>query len=67
MVLNNLCAILPIFSFALTLIYKEVFENKNIFLNFIINFISCFFSFSCIIILKEAERAKNSEKNIIQN
>ena len=67
MVLNNLCAILPIFSFALTLIYKEVFENKNIFLNFIINFISCFFSFSCIIILKEAERAKNSEKNILQN
>jgi hypothetical protein len=67
MVLNNLCAILPIFSFALTLIYKEVFENKNIFLNFIINFISCFFSFSCIIILKEAERAKNSEKNILQS
>ena len=67
MVLTNICSIAPIFSFVLSLIYKEKFENNHIILNFLINFISCFFSFSCIIILKEAERMKNSEKDILQN
>ena len=66
-VLTNICSIAPIFSFVLSLIYKEKFENNHIILNFLINFISCFFSFSCIIILKEAERMKNSEKDILQN
>ena len=67
MILTNICSIAPIFSFALCLIYQEKFLNNHIIINFLINFISCFFSFSCIIILKEAERMKKSEKDILQN
>ena len=67
MILTNICSIAPIFSFALCLIYKEELLNNHIIINFLINFISCFFSFSCIIILKEAERMKKSEKDILQN
>jgi hypothetical protein len=66
MILTNICSIAPIFSFALSLIYREEFENNHIITNFLINFISCFFSFSSIIILKEAERMNNSEKDILQ-
>jgi hypothetical protein len=66
MILTNICSIAPIFSFALSLIYKEEFENNHITINFLINCISCFFSFSSIIILKEAERMNNSEKDILQ-
>ena len=67
MILTNICSIAPIFSFALCLIYQEKFLNNHIIINYLINFISCFFSFSCIIILKEAERMKKSEKDILQN
>ena len=66
MILTNICSIAPIFSFALSLIYKEEFENNHITINFLINCISCFFSFSSIIILKEAEKMRNYEKDILQ-
>ena len=59
MILTNLSSIAPIFSFALSLIYKDKFENCHIFINFIINFLSCFFAFCCIIMLKEVKRMKN--------
>ena len=59
MILTNLSSIAPIFSFALSLIYKDKFKSRHIFLNFLINFLSCFFAFSCIIMLKEVERMKN--------
>ena len=64
-ILTNLCTIAPIFSFALSWIYKEEIDKSQIIANFLNNFISCFSSFSCIIILKEAERVKNCEKDII--
>lgn len=64
-ILTNICAIAPIFCFALSWIYKNEIAKSQVIINFLINFISCFFSFSCIIILKEAERVKNCEKNIV--
>lgn len=64
-ILTNICAIAPIFSFALSWIYKTEFSNWQILANFFINFISCFFSLSCIVILKEAERIKNIERDIV--
>ena len=64
-ILTNLCTIAPIFSFALSWIYKEEIDKSQIIANFLNNFISCFSSFSCIIIIKEAERVKNCEKDII--
>ena len=64
-ILTNLCTIAPIFSFALSWIYKEEIDKSQIIANFLNNFISCFSSFSCIIILKEAERVKKREKDII--
>ena len=63
--LTNICTIAPIFSFALSLIHKEEIAKGQLVVNFIINFVSCFFSFCCIIILKEAERMENCEKEII--
>ena len=63
--LTNICTIAPIFSFALSLIHKEEITKGQLVVNFIINFVSCFFSFCCIIILKEAERMENCEKEII--
>ena len=64
-VLTNISSIAPIFSFVLSLIYKEKIAKNQLVSNFLINLFSCFFSFSCIIILKEAERIKNCEKDII--
>jgi len=64
-ILTNLCTIAPIFIFALSRIYKEDITRGQIIINFLINFFSCFFSFSCIIILKEAERMKKCERDII--
>ena len=64
-ILTNLCTIAPIFCFALSRIYKEDITRSQIVINFLINIISCFFSFSSIIILKEAERMKNCERDII--
>ena len=64
-ILTNICTIAPLFSFALSLIYKEEIARSQVIMKFLINFISCFFSFSSIIILKEAERMKNYEKDVI--
>ena len=63
--LTNICAISPIFSFALSWIYKQEIAKSQLITNFLINFLSCSSSFCCIIILKEAERMKNCEKEII--
>ena len=63
--LTNICAISPIFSFALSWIYKQEIAKSQLISNFLINFLSCSSSFCCIIILKEAERMKNCEKEII--
>jgi hypothetical protein len=57
---------LPIGSFALSKINLEENMKKNFAMNIGINFISSFFSFLCIIILKEYDRVKNSDKNILQ-
>ena len=65
LILTNLCIISPIFFLTLTRIYQEEYEKSHFILNFIINLISCFCSFSCIIILKEFERVKNSGKDLI--
>ena len=54
----------PICSFAFSKIYLKDNTKKNLMMNVIINAISSFFSFFAIIILKEFERVKNSEKNI---
>ena len=64
-ILTNLCTIAPILCFALSRIYKEDITRIQIVINFLINLISCFFAFSSIIILKEAERMKNCERDII--
>lgn len=63
--LNYLCCICPICSFAFSRIYLENDSRKNIMMNFIINLISSFFSFFCLIILREVERVKKCEKNIL--
>ena len=55
----------PICSFAFSIIYLEDNTRKNFMMNVIINAISSFFSFLAIIILKEFERVKNSQKNIL--
>ena len=55
----------PICSFAFSIIYLEGNTRKNFMMNVIINTISSFFSFLAIIILKEFERVKNTEKNIL--
>ena len=65
--LNNFCFISPICSFALSRVSSEDFIKKNVMMNFFINFISSFLSLFCIIILKEVERERNSEKNILHN
>ena len=62
--LTYACFFSPICNFALSRISSEDNVRNNIMMNYVVNFISCFFSFFCIIILKEAERVKNSEKNI---
>ena len=60
--LTYLSCFFPIGSFGLSKMYMK----RNFMMNIGINFISSFFSFLCIIILKEVERVKNSEKNILQ-
>ena len=64
--LSYICLISPIFSFILSIICSDKNLKNNIFMNVIINFICSFFSFLCIFILKEVERIKQSEKNILQ-
>ena len=63
--LTNISFILPICSFALSKLTSRRYIGKSITMNIVINLISSIFALLCIIILKEAERAKNSEKNII--
>ena len=63
--LTYLSLISPIFIFILSKICSEISMKRNTMLNLIINFISSLFSFFCITILKEVERVKNSEKNIL--
>ena len=63
--LTNISFILPICSFALSKLTSRRYIAKNITMNIVINLISSIFALFCIIILKEAEREKNSEKNII--
>lgn len=63
--LTNISFILPICSFALSKLTSKRYVTKNFTMNVFINFISSIFALFCIIILKEAEREKNSEKNII--
>ena len=60
--LTYLSCFFPIGSFGLSKMYMK----RNFMMNIGINFISSFFSFLCIIILKEVERVKNSEKIILQ-
>ena len=55
----------PICSFAFSKIYLEENARKNFMMNVIINVISSLFSFIAITILKEFERVKNAEKNIL--
>ena len=55
----------PICSFVFSRIYLEDKNRKNIMMNVIINALSSFFAFFAISILKEYERVKNSEKNIL--
>ena len=55
----------PICSFAFSRIYLEDKTRTNSMMNVIINTISSFCSFFAIIILKEFERVKNAEKNIL--
>ena len=64
--LTNISFILPICSFALSKLASRRYVAKSITMNIVINLISSIFALFCIIILKEAEREKNSEKNIIQ-
>ena len=63
--LTNISFILPICSFALSKLASRRYVAKSITMNIVINLISSIFALFCIIILKEAEREKNSEKNII--
>ena len=63
--LTNISFILPICSFALSKLASRRYIAKSTTMNIVINLISSIFSLFCIIILKEAEREKNSEKNII--
>ena len=63
--LTYLSSISPIFSFAFSRIYLQGENRKNLMMNFIINLISSFFSFLCVTILKEVERVKKCEKNIL--
>ena len=65
--LSYICFISPIFSFILSRICSDNDLKNNIFMNIIINFICSFLSFLCIFILKEVERIKQSEKNILQH
>lgn len=64
--LTNVSFILPICSFALSKLSSRRYVAKGITMNIFINFISSIFALFCLIVLKEAEREKNSEKNIIQ-
>ena len=64
--LSYICLISTIFSFILSRICSDNNLKNNIFMNIIINFICSFFSFLCLFILKEVERIKQSEKNILQ-
>ena len=63
--LTNISFILPICSFALSKLTSRKYIAKSITMNIVINLVSSIFALFCIIILKEAEREKNSEKNII--
>lgn len=63
--LTYLSLFAPIFSFSFSRIYLEDNTRKNIMMNIIINAISSFFSFFAITILKEFERVKNTENNIL--
>ena len=67
MCLTHICFISPIFSFILSRISSVNILAKNIIIDFLINFIPCLFAFLCIFILKEFERIKISEKNILQH
>ena len=64
--LTQLSFISPIFSLALSRISSEDSFHRNVITEIIINFISSFLSFLCIIILKEVKRVQNSDKNIIE-
>ena len=64
--LTQLSFISPIFSFVLSRISSEDNVNRNTILDIIINLLSSFISFLCIMILKEVKRVQNSEKNIIE-
>lgn len=64
--LTNISFILPICSFALSKLASRRFVARSTTMNIVINLVSSIFALFCIIILKEAEREKNSEKNIIQ-
>lgn len=64
--LTQLSFISPIFSLALSRISSEDSFHRNVITDIIINFISSFLSFLCIIILKEVKRVQNSDKNIIE-
>lgn len=55
----------PICSFVFSKIYLEDNNRKNLLMNVIINGISSFCSFFAIVILKEFERVKTSERNIL--
>jgi len=65
--LTHLSFISPLCSFALSRFCSEDNVTKSIMMNLIINFISSFFSFFSIIILKEVVRENNCEKNILHN
>ena len=65
--LTHLSFICPLCSFALSRFCCEDNVTKRIMMNLIINFISSFISFFSIIILKEAVRENNCEKNILHN
>lgn len=66
LILTQLSFISPMCSFALSRFSSEDNIKRNVMIDIIINLLSSFISFICIIILKEVKRVQNSEKNILE-
>lgn len=65
--LTSLSIIFPLFVFILSRFYSVISLKANLIVIGIMNFISSFISFFSLIILKEVEIVKNSEKNILNS